>query len=57
MKDDLKQNEDECKRLLERIQALETPLVKIEQKDPPDVSQEPLLRNILATHTNIYINT
>ena len=49
MKDDLKHNKDECRRLLGRIQGLEAPLDKIKQKEPQDVSQQPLLKNVLIT--------
>ena len=49
MREEMVCYKEQCKRLLNRIDGLLSPIEKIKNRIPPDVGQEQLLENILAT--------
>jgi hypothetical protein len=49
MREEVVWNKDECKRLLNRIDGLLSPIEKIKNRIPPDVGQQQLLENIVVT--------
>ena len=49
MREEVVWNKEQCKRLLNRIDGLLSPIEKIKNKTPPDVGQQQLLENILST--------